>query len=552
MAKGFNIIPNSFSTGENGDTVILNVSLTAPPTEGRFVTINFSSTDTTEGTISGSTITFDSSNWNTAKKIIVTGQNDYLADGNISYFINATIDPASTDVDYRQMVINSIGLINEEDVTSSIITVDTPRIPANTPVDTPLKIYGDSIVDTNVIDPKTGLFKVTGSLYANDILQGLDGNDTLYGGNYQDDLSGGKGNDALYGENDEDFLYGQDGNDTLFGGSGVDSLTGGDGNDVLDGGAGDLVADIMIGGAGNDTYYLGYGEVDVIKDNGLATDIDTVIMPYNLKSYTLTPGIENGTIAPGSEASSLTGNNGDNTLMGNDGANKLNGGLGDDTLNGGKGNDTIAVGTGADAVDGGIGNDKITAGTDSIGDTLAGGAGNDSIAGGSGNDTLVVGTGADVVDAGAGNDKITAGTDSVGDNLAGGAGNDTVAGGSGADKINGGVGRDSLFGGTGSDTFVFDTIPATDLVDKIADFSTVNDTIQLENAVFTSLTIAGTLTVDNFVIGTISADLNDYIVYNPDTGVVSYDGDGAGAGAAVQVAAVGVDLSLSNTDFIVV
>ena len=523
MAKGFNIVPSSFITNEDGSIVTLSVSLSQAPTTDRFVTVNFSSSDLTEGVLSKSTLTFDSNNWDVPQKIIVTGQNDYQLDGSVSYLINASVDLASTDVDYRQMSINPINLKNAEDATSTILTVDTPRIPAGTPMDTPLKIYGDSIVDLTVVDAKTGLFKVTGQLNANDVMQGLDANDTLYGGNLQDDLSGGKGNDVLYGDADEDFLYGQDGNDTLFGGMGADSLVGGSGNDVLNCGDNDLAADTMSGGIGNDTYYIGFGVDDVIKDNGASSDVDTVIMPFNMKSYTLPSSIENGTIAPSTEASSLTGNTADNVLTGNDGANKLNGGAGDDSLNGGKGNDTISVGTGADVVDAGVGNDKITAGTDNLGDSLAGGAGNDSIAGG-------------------------AGADSV----AGGDGTDSVNGGAGNDVIDGGAGRDSLFGGTGSDTFVFDTPVAPATADVIQDFSPVSDVIQLDNTIFTSLTVTGTLSVDSLVIGSAPTALNDFIIYNPSNGSVSYDADGAGSGAAVQVASIGVNLTVTNADFIVV
>ncbi|MFI3196277.1 MAG: calcium-binding protein [Methylococcaceae bacterium] len=523
MAKGFNIVPSSFITKEDGSIVNLSVSLTQAPTTDRFVTVNFSSSDTSEGVLSKSALTFDSNNWDVPQKIIVTGQNDYLLDGSISYLINASVDLSSTDVDYRQMSINPINLKNAEDATATILTVDTPRIPAGTPMDTPLKIYGDTIVDLTVVDSKTGLFKSTSQLNANDVMQGLDANDTLYGGNLQDDLSGGKGNDILYGDADEDFLYGQEGNDTLFGGTGADSLLGGSGNDVLNCGDNDLAADTMSGGTGNDTYYIGFGVDDVIKDNGASTDVDTVIMPFNMRSYTLPSSIENGTIAPSTDASSLTGNTADNVLTGNDGANKLNGGAGDDSLNGGKGNDTISVGTGADVVDAGVGNDKITAGTDNLGDSLSGGAGNDSVAGGSGADSV-----------------------------AGGEGTDSVNGGLGNDVIDGGAGRDSLFGGAGNDTFVFDTPVTPTTADVIQDFAPINDVIKLDNTIFTSLTITGTLRVESLVIGSVPTALDDFIIYNPSNGSVSYDADGAGSGAAVQVAAIGVNLTITNADFIVV
>ena len=47
-------------------------------------------------------------------------------------------------------------------------------------------------------------------------------------------------------------------------------------------------------------------------------------------------------------------------------------------------------------------------------------------------------------------------------------------------------------------------------------------------------------------------DLNDYLVYNPATGALSYDADGSGAGAGVQIALLGVNLALTNADFVIV
>jgi len=178
----------------------------------------------------------------------------------------------------------------------------------------------------------------------------------------QDDLSGGVGDDVLSGENDEDHLYGEAGNDTLFGGDAKDTLQGGTGDDVLNGGIDDLAADVLIGGAGDDTYYLGYGAVDSVNDQGLSTDVDTIIIPYQLTRYTLPKGIEQGAIAPGTSPSNLIGNRSDNLLTGNDGSNTLTGSYGEDVLNGGAGNDVLNGGVANDTVQGGAGTDTLTGG----------------------------------------------------------------------------------------------------------------------------------------------------------------------------------------------
>ncbi|MFZ2727192.1 MAG: hypothetical protein WAX77_13130 [Methylococcaceae bacterium] len=322
-----------FNTGENGDTAIFTVSLATKPL--RDVAISFNSTDTTEGIISGNNkLTFTATNWNIPQTITVTGQDDYLNDGNVPYQLTATI--STSDVKYNSLSINPINLVNNDEGK-----------------DAPLTLIGDA-----------------NGIPTADILQGLNGNDSLYGGYLADDLSGSNGNDVLYGGYGNDFLYGEAGNDYLYGEQDNDSLSGGLGNDTLDGGLG---ADTLSGGAGNDTYYLGYDATDSIIDNGLSTDIDSVIMPYQLTNYTLPKEIENGTIADGTKGN-LTGNTSNNILTGNNGNNNLNGAAGRDALFGGVGNDVLTGGIGNDTLSGGKGKDSfvfnaaLNANTDKITD----------------------------------------------------------------------------------------------------------------------------------------------------------------------------------------
>ncbi|MDP2903315.1 MAG: hypothetical protein Q8N96_09455, partial [Methylovulum sp.] len=89
-------------------------------------------------------------------------------------------------------------------------------------------------------------------------------------------------------------------------------------------------------------------------------------------------------------------------------------------------------------------------------------------------------------------------------------------------------------------------------VDNISDFKPVDDTIKLENQIFTKLTVTGVLNINLFVKGTAALDTNDYVIYNPATGAVTYDSDGSGAGFGVQIALLGVNLSLTNADFVVI
>ncbi len=135
----------------------------------------------------------------------------------------------------------------------------------------------------------------------------------------------------------------------------------------------------------------------------------------------------------------------------------------------------------------------------------------------------------------------------------GGAGLDVLNGGSGNDTLGGGLGNDVLTGGTGRDAFVFNTaLNKSTNVDTISSFSTRDDTIRLESAVFKKLTKTGTLNKDFFATGTKAKDKNDYIVYNNKTGALYYDADGSGKGAAVKFAQLPTKLGLTNADFFVI
>ena len=128
-----------------------------------------------------------------------------------------------------------------------------------------------------------------------------------------------------------------------------------------------------------------------------------------------------------------------------------------------------------------------------------------------------------------------------------------VVGGAGNNVLNGMGGNDTLTGGAGQDTFAFSTaLNATTNVDTITDFVVADDTISLENAIFTKLTTTGTLNAAWFkIIGTAALDSNDYILYDKTTGALSYDADGSGAGQAVRIAVLGTNLALTNADFVV-
>ena len=76
-----------------------------------------------------------------------------------------------------------------------------------------------------------------------------------------------------------------------------------------------------------------------------------------------------------------------------------------------------------------------------------------------------------------------------------------------------------LTGGLGNDKFDFDTaLSVLTNVDTITDFNVANDTIRLENSIFTALTATGILSAAAFHIGAGAAAADDRIIYNNATG----------------------------------
>jgi len=74
-------------TSEWGSTATFTIALNSPPSGT--VTIELSSNDTSEGTVSPASVTFTSLTWNTSQTVTVTGVDDFAVDGNVPYSIIA-------------------------------------------------------------------------------------------------------------------------------------------------------------------------------------------------------------------------------------------------------------------------------------------------------------------------------------------------------------------------------------------------------------------------------------------------------------------------------
>jgi uncharacterized repeat protein (TIGR01451 family) len=328
---------------------------------------------------------------------------------------------------------------------------------------------------------------VTASLTSSSATGG-DGTDTL-AANTIEGIIGSAFADSLTGDGGTNELNGRAGNDSLFGLAGNDNLIGDAGNDSIDGGVGfdtvrydsaptgvtvSLAAGTASGGDGADTFVLnsiegmvGSSFNDVLTGDGRANIIDggagndTLFGLDGDDTYLL----------GGAGDDSLQGGNGNDQLVGNAGTDTLNGGSGFDwalyyaapsgvtvsltagTASGGDGNDTLA---GLEAILGSNFADTITG--DGQANSLCGGNSNvdvnDTVSGLGGDDVLCGAAGNDSLFGGDGNDTLYG--DSSGANF---TGNDSLFGGNGNDHLYGQAGTDSLDGGVGFDYVHYDSAP---------------------------------------------------------------------------------------------
>ena len=278
------------------------------------------------------------------------------------------------------------------------------------------------------------------------------------------------------------------------------------------------------GSDGDDTYYVDSGTDKAIeaRDGGYDKIITSV-------SYSLNSSHEIEEVRLSDEAAmtalDLNGNKFAQKLFGNAGDNTLNGGGGADVMSGFGGDDTYFVDRAGDKVIEmeGDGYDVVQ--------TVA---------------SYTLAAGQEIEEL-----RVASKTNMDALTLTGNGFDNKIVGNAGNNVLNGKGGADLLYGLSGQDTFVFDTALGSGNVDRIADFSAADDTIQLARSVFTALG-ASPLSTSAFkdvsVGGPVDGD--DRIIYSSKLGTLSYDADGSGTEyEAIQFAVLDNKATLTFQNF---
>jgi hypothetical protein len=405
----------------------------------------------------------------------------------------------------------------------------------------------------------------------NDRLHGGDDMDQLDGGAGADFLAGGKGNDWYFVDSVSDIVSEQvgEGQDTVFTtssfalGSSADIETlvargrssleptylignaygqfiyGDSSYNRIDGGGskggGIYDFDGLFGGDGNDTYIVSSAS-DIV---GEAIDEGGADRVMARVSYVLPRAGAEGHFeilttngAAGTSAINLTGNELAQLIVGNAGRNILSdGGAGEaDTMRGLDGNDVYRVYNSGDVI---IEASGAAAGS---ADRVASAV------------DYALGTGVHVEVMTTNGSTGTSAIDLTGNEIA-----QQIMGNAGSNILDGKGGNDTLTGFGGKDFFVFSTDLGAGNVDAITDFNVADDTIRLDDAIFTALT-TGVLPASQFKDNaTAPRDADDRIIYNSNTGSLFYDADGTGtAFAAIKFASLAPGLALTAADFVVI
>ena len=292
-------------------------------------------------------------------------------------------------------------------------------------------------------------------------------------------LMGTNQNDLLISSSEYTNIEGLGGNDRIYGSENNDKIFPGEGADEVDAAAGDdeitLISfdDQVNGGDGTDTIFLNFSNTQV----PIYVSLDSGII-YNTRAPGLDrssfSNIENIEVISAND-SEIVGSNNNNVIYTGEGSDTINSGDGNNIIGSGSGEDTVLLGPGSNSVDLGAGNDIIEVG--SFASSLDGGAGTDRIIYDLASVVSAVQVNLEtqnyIVDdtifsPSIVNFEIFEFTSSVNLIIEGSPAPETIISSLGDDIIDGKGGGDVIYGGDGSDKFTFSVL--SDQIDVVMDF----------------------------------------------------------------------------------
>lgn len=539
------VTPVDSNTGEDGSTGAFQVVLTQQPIAN--VSLNLSSSDSTEGTPQITTLTFTPENWNIPQTVTVNGVDDTEIDGNIPYRI--TISANSDDKRYHNIAVPEVLLTNVDndsliinqppvavDVAATIAASSATQLTglAATDVDGTIVEYiitslppaaqgilylgnpvsgaaiqaGQVITAAQISDlffQASGSFTGASFTYtAKDNAGATDDTPAtvLLTANSQPispQIPSQPGLPQIPSQPSEMSPKPSDSNELielcqpgvrLKGTRQKNKLQGTFKADLLRGLSGN---DLLKGRACNDDVKGGQGKDRIFGDQGHD------ILRGGSGNDRLFGGEGKDWLNSGQGKDRLSGGPDNDILYGRQKQDSLWGGSGDDQLAGGLGKDKLRGNQGDDSLKGHRGNDRLKGGADK--DSLDGGLSHDRLNGGTGDDILRGGNGSDRLWGRNGNDILIGGRGQDvlwgyrgNDVLRGGLKRDRLTGGSGDDLLIGGCRGDVLTGGTGSDRFVYqkpreqgDRITDFDVTQDVIDFSRLLKNLGRSSATFEKL-----------------------------------------------------------------
>jgi hypothetical protein len=132
---GITVTPvEGLATTEGGGTDAFSVVLDSHPAAD--VTIDLSSSDLSEGTVSPASLNFIAADWDLPQQVIVTGVDDAIVDGNVPYTI-VTAPAVSADPNYNGLNAADVSVTNLDDDGAgvSVASIVPDSMQAGTQVD---------------------------------------------------------------------------------------------------------------------------------------------------------------------------------------------------------------------------------------------------------------------------------------------------------------------------------------------------------------------------------------------------------------------------------